>query len=204
MLHWIKEWLNEWLGWRARLVNTGEGGHILAVLILKKFTPEVPAWLQETHLVMSWCSWLAGHPYLCLSRGQSYPGDSHYPWLILFIKNSNHHELTSKKLNSRTWIYIFFLFRDKRKADLFSTSELIPARGDPCWIKDSREIHGLLNSKSFLLKFCIVLYKQVLWAKAKSNSKRSFKTRPGSRQNIPHCACKQIKLSNLNFPLHLP
>lgn len=79
--------------------------------------------------------------------------------IILFIKNSNYHNWPP-----RNWIHTheyFFFLGDKSKADLFSTSQLIPPRDNLCWVKNGRGIHGLPNSKSYLLRF---LYKQVLWA----------------------------------------
>lgn len=68
-------------------------------------------------------------------------------------------------VNSPRWI--FFSSEIKSETDLFSTSELIPPRENSCWVKDGGEMHGLTNSESYLLRFCTVLYKQVLEAKAR-------------------------------------
>ena len=147
-------------------------------------------WFQQTHLATPWSSRLAGQPYLCISHFRSYPGDSHHSWLILFIENSNYH-----KWPPRNWIHTheYFFFRDESKADLFSTSELIPSRDNLCWVKDGRGIHDLPNrslicSDSCTNKFC-----------GQSSSKKSFKQDPAQGKihltvPVSRSSCQEIRI----------
>lgn len=161
----MEEWLNEWLGCSMAFVSMGEGS-----------LPTCPfPCPSHNYLVASYpwgASVAAGDPLdhtVKLMAGRtslllSFSFPQLPSWSSSSVVNSAYEkqqrpQLTCKQLSSPRWI--FFSSEIKSETDLFSTSELIPPRDNSCWVKDGGEMHSLSNSESYLLRFCIVLYKQV-------------------------------------------
>lgn len=130
---------------------------------------------------------------ILLSHCRSYPGDSQPLGLILFIKNT---ATTTTNLQEIEFTHVRILFfRDRSKTNLFQHQNWSPQGTIFAEWKVVEKFIVCQTVNLYLLRFCIVLYKQVLQAKAKPNSKRSLKTRHSPGQNILNGACEQIKLS---------